>query len=120
MSIKSKIAIIAACLTCAFCCVAGCAPQEQPDQTPASAPTANESAEETAVTPEQQKVIDGEEGITNADINEEAYPGKEYLDGLYDRWATIGEEHAPEIRTLPNGQMVQRLSLIHISGAHET
>lgn len=108
MSIKSKIAIIAACLTCAFCCVAGCAPQEQPDQTPASAPTANESAEETAVTPEQQKVIDGEEGITNADINEEAYPGKEYLDGLYDRWETIGEEHAPEIRTLPNGQMVQR------------
>ena len=108
MSIKSKIAIIAACLTCAFCCIAGCAPQEQPNQTPASAPTANESAEETAVTPEQQKVIDGEEGITNADINEEAYPGKEYLDGLYDRWATIGEEHAPEIRTLPNGQMVQR------------
>ena len=108
MSIKSKIAIIAACLTCAFCCVAGCAPQEQPDQTPASAPTANESAEETAVTPEQQRVIDGEEGITNADINEDAYPGKEYLDGLYDRWETLGEEHAPEIRTLPNGQMVQR------------
>lgn len=108
MSIKSKIAIIAACLTCAFCCIAGCAPQEQPDQTPASAPTANESAEETAVTPEQQKVIDGEEGITNADINEDAYPGKEYLDGLYDRWETLGEEHAPEIRTLPNGQMVQR------------
>lgn len=108
MSIKSKIAIIAACLTCALCCVAGCTPQEQPDQTPASAPTANENAEESAVTPEQQKVIDGEEGITNADINEDAYPGKEYLDGLYDRWETIGEEHAPEIRTLPNGQMVQR------------
>ncbi|MEG0503510.1 MAG: molybdopterin-dependent oxidoreductase, partial [Raoultibacter sp.] len=35
-------------------------------------------------------------------------PGKEYLDGLWDRWDAVAEEYAPEIRTLPNGQMVQR------------
>ncbi|MFR4803123.1 MAG: hypothetical protein ACLT98_07295 [Eggerthellaceae bacterium] len=55
------------------------------------APTANqEASEESAVTPEQQKVIDGEEGITNADIDENAYPARN-TDGLYDRWEALGE-----------------------------
>ena len=108
MSVKSKIAATTVCLACMLCCVAGCAPQAQEEQAPASTPAASEKSEESAVTPEQQKVIDGEEGITNADINEDAYPGKEYLDGLWDRWEAIGEEHAPEIRTLPDGKMVQR------------
>lgn len=108
MSIKSKIAATTVCLACMLCCVAGCAPQAQEEQAPASTPAASEKSEESAVTPEQQKVIDGEEGITNADINEDAYPGKEYLNGLWDRWETIGEEHAPEIRALPDGKIVQR------------
>ena len=51
-----------------------------------------------SLTPEQQAVIDGAEGTTNADINEDFYPGKEYLDNLWDRWDQVAEEYAPEMQ----------------------
>ncbi|WP_417143407.1 molybdopterin-dependent oxidoreductase [Raoultibacter massiliensis] len=110
MSVKKRLVITTMCLACTFGLIAGCSPSQEAQQQPSGGgdsgdtkPTAEES-----LTPEQQAIIDGEEGTTNSDINDEFYPGKEYLNGLWDRWDQIAEEYAPEIRTLPNGQMVQR------------
>lgn len=36
------------------------------------------------------------------------YPGKDYIDQLHEMWDAVAEDYQPEIRTLPNGQMVQR------------
>lgn len=111
MSVKKRLVVTTIGLACTFCLIAGCAPQQEGGQPSAggdsNAGGAKPQAEES-LTPEQQAIIDGEEGTTNADINEDYYPGKEYLDGLWDRWDQVAEEYAPEIRTLPNGQMVQR------------
>ena len=111
MSVKKRLVVTTIGLACTFCLIAGCAPQQEGGQPSAggdsNAGGAKPQAEES-LTPEQQAIIDGEEGTTNADINEDYYPGKEYLDGLWDRWDQVAEEYAPEVRTLPNGQMVQR------------
>lgn len=79
MSLRRRIALGAIGVACAFCCIAGCTPQQDSNPGSASAPnsgSASEQASESTVTPEQQAVIDGEEGITPGDINEDAYPGK--------------------------------------------
>lgn len=106
MHLKKTIVTTTICLVCGLSLVAGCAPQ----QSEQAANKANEGAAkpQSPLTDEQKAVIEGREGITNEDINEDQYPGKEYLDGLWDRWDSIASEVAPEIRTLPNGQMVQR------------
>ncbi|MEG1830846.1 MAG: molybdopterin-dependent oxidoreductase [Raoultibacter sp.] len=103
MTVKRKLVIFTLCVVCAFCFIAGCAPKQAEN---APAPKTEEAA--SALTPEEQSVINGEEGTTPGDINEKVYPGKKYLDNLWDKWGTISEEYAPEIRTLPSGQMVQR------------
>ncbi|MEG0015392.1 MAG: molybdopterin-dependent oxidoreductase [Gordonibacter sp.] len=107
MRAKTTIVAAAVCLVCAAGLIAGCTPK-QSDTAPKPAEGDGAARQETTLTPEEQAVIDGAEGTTNDDINEEFYPGKEYLDGLWDKWDMIATEYAPEIRTLPNGQMVQR------------
>ena len=108
MRFNKKAIIVATCAACTLGLAAGCAPQQS--ETARTAPAADDGAakQEQNLTPEQQTIIDGEEGTTNDDINEEFYPGKEYLDGLWYRWDQVADEYAPEVRTLPNGQMVQR------------
>ncbi|WP_102378566.1 molybdopterin-dependent oxidoreductase [Raoultibacter timonensis] len=110
MSVKKRLVITTMCLACTFCLIAGCSPSNEAQQPSSggSEPGDTKPASEESLTPDQQAIIDGAEGTTNEDINEELYPGKEYLNGLWDRWDQIAEEYAPEIRTLPNGQMVQR------------
>ena len=56
----------------------GCAPQ-QSENAGAAAPSGDGGAvpQEQKLTPEQQAVIDGAEGTTNEDIDENYYPGKE-------------------------------------------
>lgn len=106
MHFKKIIATSTVCVVCGIGLIAGCAPQQS-----SKADSSNENGaakQEEHLSAEQLAVINGEEGTTNNDINEDAYPGKEYLDGLWNRWDSIATEHAPEIRTLPNGQMVQR------------
>ena len=110
MSVKKRLVIATMCLACTFCLIAGCSPSTNGNQQPASGDASGDTkpTAEESLTPEEQAIIDGAEGTVNDDINEELYPGKEYLDGLWDRWDQIAEEYAPEIRTLPSGQMVQR------------
>ena len=109
MRLNKKAIIVATCAACTLGLAAGCAPQ-QSENAGAAAPSGDGGAvpQEQKLTPEQQAVIDGAEGTTNEDIDENYYPGKEYLDNLWDRWDQVATEYAPEVRTLPNGQMVQR------------
>ena len=109
MRLNKKAIIVATCAACTLGLAAGCAPQ-QSENAGAATPSGDGGAvpQEQKLTPEQQAVIDGAEGTTNEDIDENYYPGKEYLDNLWDRWDQVSTEYAPEVRTLPNGQMVQR------------
>lgn len=84
---------------------AGCSPQHNDD---APTPVDDGGAAEEQLTPEQQAVIDGEEGTTFDQWSADAFPGKEWIDDLQDVWRTNNEEYAPEVRTLPDGRMVQR------------
>ena len=105
MTIKTKIATASICAAMVLGVAAGCTPDVPANSDGDSTQTTQQSA---PASPEQQAVINAQEGITNADINEDAYPGKSYLDNLWGVWDAIGKDYAPEIRTLPNGQMVQR------------
>lgn len=60
--------------------------------------------QEQKLTPEQQAVIDGAEGTTNEDIDENYYPGKEYLDNLWDRWDQVATEYAPKCAPCRTGR----------------
>ena len=53
-------------------------------------------------------IIAGEEGTTYDGISLDAYPGKGYLDDMHDMWDANVDQWAPELRTLPSGQIVQR------------
>lgn len=105
MRLNKKAIIVATCAACTLGLAAGCAPQ-QSENAGAAAPSGDGGAvpQEQKLTPEQQAVIDGAEGTTNEDIDENYYPGKEYLDNLWDRWDQVATEYAPEVRTLPNGR----------------
>ncbi len=107
MRLKTTIVVATVCMACAFSLIAGCTPKPA-ENGPATKDESTAAAKEDTLTDEQRAIIEGKEGITNEDINEDYYPGKEYLDGLWDKWDMIATEYAPEIRTLPNGQMVQR------------
>ena len=82
---------------------AGCSPQHNDD---APTPVDDGGAAEEQLTPEQQAVIDGEEGTTFDQWSADAFPGKEWIDDLQDVWRTNNEEYAPEVRTLPDGRMM--------------
>lgn len=89
--------------------IVGCAPQSAPAPQDGGETALATTSEEREYTDEQLAIIAGEEGVTTYDaIDENAYPGKDYIDALWDKWAQIAEEFAPEIRTLPDGRMVQR------------
>lgn len=115
MSTKSKLVGLSVCLACGLFAAAGCTPQgatgaddaQGSGNAGASAPAS--TTETRTYTDEQQAIIEGEEGDTvYGDIDADAFPGKDYIDRLYDKWADIAVEYAPEIRTLPDGRMVQR------------
>lgn len=106
MRLKTTIIATTVCMACAFSLIAGCTPKQS--ETSPKPAEENAATQEENLTPEQRAVIEGKEGITSEDINEDFYPGKEYLDNLWDKWDMVATEYAPEIRTLPNGQMVQR------------
>lgn len=88
-----------------ICLIVGCAPQESSSQNEEKAPEAEPTQEYSA---EDLAIIQGQEGMLPKDINDDRYPGKEYVDNLYEQWNIIARDYAPEIRTLPSGQMVQR------------
>lgn len=116
MSAKHKLVGLSLCLACGLFAAAGCAPQgatsgdgNESAENPNSQSSTTATTEEREYTDEQKAVIAGEEGATTYDaIDAEAFPGKDYIDQLYDKWADIAVEYAPEIRTLPDGRMVQR------------
>lgn len=115
MSAKHKLVGLGVCLACGMFAAAGCAPQtstpaDNAGSSDTSTPTTTApAAEERSYTDEQKAIIEGEEGAATYDnIDAEAFPGKDYIDRLYDKWADIAVEYAPEIRTLPDGRMVQR------------
>lgn len=106
---KKKAGVFATCVLL-VALIAGCAPTGNEATSNDPVAPKDEAAVESQenLTPEQLAIIQGEEGIDPEDINDDAYPGKEYVDRLYDKWNQIARDYAPEIRTLPNGQMVQR------------
>ncbi len=112
MTAKRTLAVLTLCLVFGFGAVAGCAPQgaSEPAGEGSAMPATGEEpqADSRSYTDEELAVIAGEEGTTHDAINEDVYPGKDYIDQLYDRWDAVAEEYAPEIRTLPDGRMVQR------------
>lgn len=73
-------------------------------------------------TEDELAVIAGAEGTTHGDIGEDVFLGKDYIDQLYDRWDMVAEEYSPEVRTLPDGRMVQRTPTEYglASGAWQT
>lgn len=64
------------------------------------------AAEAPAV--DAETVISGGEGTVNEAINDDQYPGKSYMDEVYTYWDSVAQTYAPEIRTMPDGTMVQR------------
>lgn len=98
MRFNKHLIIAATCAVCAVGLAAGCAPQQAesgPGTSGGDAGQGQEPSQEESLTPEQQAVIDGAEGTTNADINEDFYPGKEYLDNLWDRWDQVARNTRP-------------------------
>ncbi len=67
-----------------------------------------EAAGEQTASVDAETVIAGGEGTVNEAINDDQYPGKDYMDDVYGYWDTVAEDYAPEIRTMPDGTMVQR------------
>lgn len=64
------------------------------------------AAEAPAV--DAETIISGGEGTVNEAINDDQYPGKSYMDEVYTYWDSVAQTYAPEIRTMPDGTMVQR------------
>ena len=88
MRFNKHLVVATTCLVCGVALAAGCAPQQAADGGKAAedgSASQSQGEQEQTLTPEQQAVVDGAEGTTDADINEDVYPGKEYLDGLWDR-----------------------------------
>lgn len=72
------------------------------------APAEEAAAEQEAPAVDAETVIAGGEGTVNEVINDDQYPGKSYMDEIYTYWDDVAETYAPEIRTMPDGTMVQR------------
>ncbi|WP_239442993.1 hypothetical protein [Gordonibacter sp. An230] len=106
MHAQRKIALVAACALLGTVGIAGCAPQA--NEALATDDQQASQAEGRDYTDEQQSIIKGEEGTTYDGITLDAYPGKDYLDGMRDMWDANVDQWAPELRTLPSGQIVQR------------
>lgn len=107
MRTQSKLIVATMCAVLGVAGIAGCAPKANESAT-ANEQSQAQTEEATEYTDEQKAIIAGEEGATYDDISLDAYPGKDYLDGLHEMWDSKAEEYVPEIRTLPDGQMVQR------------
>ena len=107
MRTQSKLIVATMCAVLGVAGIAGCAPKANESAT-ANEQSQAQAEEATEYTDEQKAIIAGEEGATYDDISLDAYPGKDYLDGLHEMWDSKAEEYVPEIRTLPDGQMVQR------------
>ena len=106
MHAQRKIALVAVCALLGTVGIAGCAPQT--NEALATGDQQTPQAEGHEYTDEQQSIIDGEEGTVYDGISLDAYPGKDYLDGMHDMWDANVDQWAPELRTLPSGQIVQR------------
>lgn len=106
MHAQRRIALVAVCALLGTVGIAGCAPQT--NEALATGDQQTPQAEGHEYTDEQQSIIDGEEGTVYDGISLDAYPGKDYLDGMHDMWDANVDQWAPELRTLPSGQIVQR------------
>lgn len=124
MTAKRRIIALTLGLVLGALAFAGCAPQASETAGPTPEPSGGQEAAtpDAGYTAEEQAVIEGAEGTTHADINEDVFLGKDYIDNLYGRWDAVAEEYAPEIRTLPDGRMVQRTPTEYglASGAWQT
>lgn len=109
---KKLLTTAAIVTTLGLVAISGCAPSANAASDEA-APVQTAEAESpddttSGYTDEYLAVIEGAEGITHNDINEEVFPGKDYIDTLYSKWDAVAKDYAPEVRTLPDGVMVQR------------
>lgn len=127
MAAKRMLAVLTICLVFGLGAVAGCAPQAPtPDATADAGAEASgeesQSGKDREYTEDELAVIAGAEGTTHGDIGEDVFLGKDYIDQLYDRWDMVAEEYSPEVRTLPDGRMVQRTPTEYglASGAWQT
>ncbi len=107
MHAQRKLLAATVCAVIGIVGIAGCAPKANESATP-SAQDQAQAEEAPEYTDEQNAIIAGEEGTTYDNISLDAYPGKDYLDTLHEMWDSKASEYVPEIRTLPDGQMVQR------------
>lgn len=82
MHAQRKIALVAVCALLGTVGIAGCAPQT--NEALATGDQQTPQAEGHEYTDEQQSIIDGEEGTVYDGISLDAYPGKDYLDGMHD------------------------------------
>ena len=81
----------------------------QGEEAPAAEEAADPAAaEQEAPAVDAETVIAGGEGTVNEVINDDQYPGKSYMDEIYTYLDDVAETYAPEIRTMPDGTMVQR------------
>ena len=106
MHAQRRIALVTVCALLGTVGIAGCAPQA--NEALATDDRQAAQAEERNYTDEQKSIIAGEEGTTYDGISLDAYPGKGYLDDMHDMWDANVDQWAPELRTLPSGQIVQR------------
>lgn len=107
MHAQRKLLAATVCAVIGIVGIAGCAPKANESATP-SAQDQAQAEEAPEYTDEQNAIIAGKEGTTYDNISLDAYPGKDYLDTLHEMWDSKASEYVPEIRTLPDGQMVQR------------
>ena len=124
MAAKRMLAVLTICLVFGLGAVAGCAPQAPtPDATADAGAEASgeesQSGKDREYTEDELAVIAGAEGTTHGDIGEDVFLGKDYIDQLYDRWDMVAEEYSPEVRTLPDGRMVQRTPFRRVADAGE-
>lgn len=73
-----------------------------------TAPETAATGEKTGTKEDYEDVLPYLMGSDKAIAPDEYYEGMTFIADMFDTWANIGEEHAPEVRTLQSGVKVQR------------